>query len=333
MIHNKIRTHKLVTEYVKKNNLDFTAKEIIHNIGLYGVLIDEVKVTNRLEWSLNESTVEILNWPSRKTGNFKKVRILEDLQDYLVLFKPVDVVVEAGAGHLKNNLINWLESNYSSLKEAKYIDTKTNFYLVNRLDKDTQGILLIAKNLDTQNFFQDQFRNRTVVKRYLAVVDNFVDRLWITTHYQSRSHLNPLKQKFFWNQKDALDFNKNSREALTEIRPLAYLNNNKQTLIEVTLKTGRMHQIRVLCENLGFPILNDKIYNVTIAPPKAALEMTQNLNHEIVSLNKSQTQLIVQKIFLDDNYLISNYLEITEPANLQKKYYQLFNPDKLLKLS
>ncbi|MFM5957723.1 MAG: pseudouridine synthase, partial [Dolichospermum sp.] len=123
---------------------------------------------------------------------------------------------------------------------------------------------MIAKNLQIQEFFQSQFKNREVTKKYLAIVDNSVDKLWTTTHFQTRSNSNPLKQELFCKQ--------NSEESLkiakTKIKPLFYCKEKHQTLIEVQIYTGRMHQIRLICETLGFPLSCDKLYNQIKPLPK-----------------------------------------------------------------
>lgn len=325
----KTRAHKLITNFVKTAGLEYTVKEIMANISDYGVKINNIEIKNRLEWVIETDQIELLNWPIKKAGDFQNIKIIADYKDYLVVYKPINVVVEAGAGHTTDNLISWLTVNYSSLKGSKFTDTKPEFLLANRLDKDTQGIMLIAKNLETQQFFQDQFRNRTVVKKYLAVVDKYVDKLWINTHYQARNSKNPLKQKLFWDQKSAEKFDENYRIALTEIKPLAYLDGKTTTLIEVNLQTGRMHQIRLLCEELGFPVLNDKVYNRKITPTKSVYEMAFTPKEPVIELNAQQASKLIQEAFVDEQYLLSNYLEITEPYNNSKQIYQIFDVKKL----
>jgi|GEM_PF-968026 len=345
----KIRAHKLVSNFIKNAGLDYSSKEIMSNIQNYGVLIDSVEVKNRLLWVLDSSEVALINWPERTTGSFDKVKILADNQDYLVIFKPVNVVVEAGSGHQKNNLIHWLNQNYNQIAGSEFAHKQPDFLLVNRLDKDTQGILLIAKNLENHQFFQNQFRNRSVVKKYLALVDNYVNKLWITTHYQTRNKFNPLKQKLFWNADEAGKFDPNYRLCSTEIRPLAICKKTKQTLIEVNLKTGRMHQIRLVCEELGFPITLEKLYNKKINPPVRVLQMSfdiqpqtnldnqntklkqkPNLKNEIKFINESELNKIKEDIFLDNSYLLSNYLQILEPEIDHPKTFQIRDIDSYL---
>jgi 23S rRNA-/tRNA-specific pseudouridylate synthase len=134
--------------------------------------------------------------------------------------------------------------------------------LVHRLDKDTQGLLLVAKNLESFHKLQDQFRSRNVVKKYLAVVDGIVDQQIHLGNWQARSLSNPIEQKFFWTESDAFGYSKDARHAESIIEPLFVCKESNQSIIQVQIKTGRMHQIRIQCLALGFPLTNDKAYNL-----------------------------------------------------------------------
>jgi 23S rRNA-/tRNA-specific pseudouridylate synthase len=133
--------------------------------------------------------------------------------------------------------------------------------LVHRLDKDTQGLLLVAKNLESFHKLQDQFRSRNVVKKYLAVVDGIVENTIHLENWQARSLSNPIEQKFFWTETDAFGYSKDARHAESIIQPLYVCNESNQSIIQIQIKTGRMHQIRIQCLALGFPLTNDKAYN------------------------------------------------------------------------
>jgi 23S rRNA-/tRNA-specific pseudouridylate synthase len=134
--------------------------------------------------------------------------------------------------------------------------------LVHRLDKDTQGLLLVAKNLDSFHYLQDQFRSRRVVKKYLAVVEGIVNQTIHLENWQARSLSNPIEQKFFWTEVDAFGYSKDARHAESIIQPLFVCKETNQSIIQIQIKTGRMHQIRIQCLALGFPLSNDKSYNL-----------------------------------------------------------------------
>jgi len=127
---------------------------------------------------------------------------------------------------------------------------------VHRLDKDTSGILLVAKNNQALIFFQKQFKERKVVKKYLALLTGHLKENWgrIETLI-GRSPQNRQKQKVY------LPFEPGAtgkRKAITEYRVLKRFDG--LTLIEATPKTGRKHQIRCHLSYLGHPIVGDKMY-------------------------------------------------------------------------
>ncbi len=306
-MNHKIRLHKQITDNLKQlDELDYTNPEIQRNIENYGVYVDGVLVNNRLSWVYLENTLDIHHWPKRQSGNFDEVKILSETEDYLAIYKPMGVVVESGAGHQKDNLLNWLETQY-----------KSSFFLIHRLDKDTQGVMLIAKNEKTLNFYQDQFRNREVVKKYFAVVGKPVDNLWTIENWQSRDRSNPLRQKLFWSETKAMEYDSNSRLAKSVIRPRIICQATGQSLIEVEIKTGRMHQIRLQCEALGFGLVNDRVYNQMIKPTELNQSTTHIIpNYSIINKNLQEFEYIKKVIFGQTEYcLLSNYLKVKTPDN------------------
>jgi len=290
----KIRLHKLVSEKVTEENLEYTRPEIQKNIENYGVLVDETLVKNRLRWSYTFEKIKLDTWPKRQAGNFQDIKILKETQNYLVLFKPFGVVVESGVGHKNDNLLSWLEKELGNVngklriknEESKVTDKfhketqigtgqlkiksdlptdldylKESLSLVHRLDKDTQGLLLVAKNEESLEFFQNQFRSRSVEKRYLAVVSGRLGNKFEVTNWQTRDKKQIIRQKFFESEKEALSYDLKARKAISIFRPIQFSKELNQTLVEVEIKTGRMHQIRLQAEALGFPLVADKVYN------------------------------------------------------------------------
>jgi len=134
---------------------------------------------------------------------------------------------------------------------------------VHRLDKETSGILLIAKNDKALEFFQKQFKERKVKKKYLAlIVGNLKQDRGVIETLIGRSPKNRQKQKVY------LPFEPGAtgkRKAITEYRVLKRFDG--LTLIEATPKTGRKHQIRCHLSYLGHPIVGDKMYGFKNQPP------------------------------------------------------------------
>jgi 23S rRNA pseudouridine1911/1915/1917 synthase len=301
----KTRLHKAVIEYLKdKPELDYTNPEVQRNIESFGVLVDGQLVKNRLQWFFPGQSISIPEWTNREHGNFDEVQILEDTDDYLLLFKPVGIVVQPGAGHQSQNLQKWLENKYNK-----------ELFLVHRLDKDTQGLLLVAKSQSALDFFQNQFRNRSTTKKYLAIVEKVVDNLWIIENWQTRDKTNPTKQKLFWTELEAMAYDPSYRYAHSILKPLFYSKHLDQTLVEIEIKTGRMHQIRLQCEAIGCPLVQEKVYNshrkapdnidtLTVLPVEKAVDL----------LSVDAFGEIKTRVFGETDYcLLSNYLKLQKP--------------------
>lgn len=127
---------------------------------------------------------------------------------------------------------------------------------VHRLDKDTSGVLLTAKNEKILEFLQKQFQNRKVEKKYIAlVVGNLKDREGTIETLLGRSPNDRRKQKVFLPQNPEAE---GKRMALTEYKVLQRFKN--YDLIEAEPLTGRKHQIRAQMAYLGHPIAGDKLY-------------------------------------------------------------------------
>ena len=133
---------------------------------------------------------------------------------------------------------------------------------VHRLDKDTSGILLVAKNDKALEFFQKQFKERRIKKKYLClVVGNLKNKEGEIKTLLGRSPKDRRKQKVFLPQEPGA---LGKREAITKYKVLERFKN--YDLIEVEPKTGRKHQIRAHFSYLGHPIAGDKMYGFKNQP-------------------------------------------------------------------
>ena len=170
-----------------------------------------------------------------KLKKFPSTKIFED-ENLLAIDKPSGLATQGGSG------IDISVDDFVSLKK---------WQLVHRLDKDTSGVLLIAKNNETAEFLTDAFRNKTVKKTYLALVNGLVGKEKGTINI-------PLRKKLLGkNEKVSPDFVE-GKEAITDFKILQKLSD--YTLLELKPLTGRTHQLRVHCKEIGHPILNDVKY-------------------------------------------------------------------------
>ena len=166
----------------------------------------------------------------------------------LVLNKQRGLVVHPGAGNWNGTLLNGLLHYCPSLIKIPRAG------LVHRLDKDTTGLLVIAKTLETHANLVVQLQERKVNRLYTAVA-------W--GKLRSKMEINhPLARDPYNRIKFSVSSSPYAKDSQTDIKPIVYgkIDNNPLTVIECKLRTGRTHQIRVHLEFVNHPIIGDKIY-------------------------------------------------------------------------
>ena len=172
--------------------------------------------------------------------------IFED-EDLIVINKPAGLVVHPGAGHREHTLVNALLHHCPGLSQ---IGGKERPGIVHRLDKETSGCLVVAKNDVTHRALSDQFASRAVDKIYLALVSGKLRKTSGSIDEKIGRH--PVHR-----QKMSVD-SRRGRLAKTEYRVLCA--GEGITLVECRLHSGRTHQIRVHMHHVGHPVIGDKIY-------------------------------------------------------------------------
>ena len=180
------------------------------------------------------------------------IEIVYEDDDLAVINKPQGMVVHAGAGNTSGTLVNAL---LYKLKNLSGINGKLRPGIVHRLDKNTSGLLLVAKNDFAHNSLAKQIAEKSCKRSYIALLEGTLKEQsgTITTHIAREKKHRTLMNVCPDNE---------GKLAITEYKVLKYYNG--YTLVEFNLKTGRTHQIRVHASRvLHRPIVGDKEYNPT----------------------------------------------------------------------
>ncbi len=173
--------------------------------------------------------------------------VLFEDDDLIIINKPTDLTVHPGAGQREHTLVNALLSHCTTLSG---IGGKERPGIVHRLDKETSGCLVVAKNDVAHRELSKQFAARTVEKIYLALVAGKLRKP--TGVIEENIGRHPVQRKRMSVS------SKRGRAAKTEYRVIR--SSDQASLVECRLHSGRTHQIRVHLHHLGHPVLGDKIY-------------------------------------------------------------------------
>ena len=203
----------------------------------------------------------------------QNIKILHEDKDLIVLDKPSGLTVHPGAGHEEQTLVSFLTKKYGkNLSNLSGIDRPG---IVHRLDKDTSGLLIIAKNNKTHQLLKEKFEKREINRLYLAIVWGLLEKN--SGSFTMNIGRNPKNRKKF----SILQIG--GKKAITKYKVKKNFS-NVASLIECKLLTGRTHQIRVHLSSSGNPLIGDKKYGKNKS--KLLKNVDKSLINHIVSFKR-----------------------------------------------
>lgn len=192
--------------------------------------------------------------------------ILYEDQDLIVLNKPAGLVVHPGAGNPQNTLVNALLAHcHDSLSGIGGVKRPG---IVHRIDKETSGVLVIAKNDFTHQKLSEQFSVHSIERVYQAIVYGIPLGSGTVSGNIGRSSSNRQKMAIV---------SSGGKPAVTHYKLIKPLFNGKASFIECRLETGRTHQIRVHMTSLHHPLVGDKTYG---SAPRGTLDILRHFNRQ-----------------------------------------------------
>ncbi len=265
-----------IDKFLKRNFDNLTQSFIEKNLRKKNILLNQhltksnqiIKVDDKItiknfstevyqKFKKNQSTIKI---NKSYITNFKKSILYED-DNFLIIDKWSGIAAQGGS-----NIVISIDTIIKNISE--------NYNLVHRLDKETSGLMIIAKNLKYTRFFGQLFKSQKLKKTYLAICDG----------------MPKLKESYV-----DLNINSNNTEKIintkTFYKVLSY--NDKTSVIKFEPKTGKKHQLRLVAKNLGCPIVGDIKYN-----------LNQNNHRENLKLNAFMLEFNIE----DNEFKITSAL-------------------------
>ena len=221
-----------IQDWIKEGQVEVNGKRVKSN---YKVKLSDAIVVTEAEAVEADIQPENLN-----------LDIYYEDEDVAIVYKPKGMVVHPSAGHYSGTLVNGL---MYQIKDLSGINGEIRPGIVHRIDKDTSGLLMVAKNDVAHRNLVEQLMAKTVTRKYTALVHGHIPHEFGTI--DAPIGRNP-------KDRQAMDVVDNGKEAITHFNVIE--NFNQYTLVECQLETGRTHQIRVHMKYIGYPLVGDPKY-------------------------------------------------------------------------
>ncbi|MCX7928022.1 MAG: RluA family pseudouridine synthase [Candidatus Omnitrophica bacterium] len=255
------RLDKVVSEYAAKLSLGLSRTYIKKIINNKAVKINGKPITCAHRKVLTNEKIEFFI-PEQKSLELQPqeiaISVLYSDNDIVVVDKPAGMVVHPGAGNQNNTLVNALLARFPELSSINPLRPG----IVHRLDKETSGVMVVARNNTAHLKLAKQFSEHTIKRIYLAIVRGIVS-------FDEQLIELPIGRNPYRRKQMAVAFSNKVRQATTYCKVLKRFSDT--TLVELRPFTGRTHQLRVHLAYLGYPILGDPTYGTKSSFTRMAL--------------------------------------------------------------
>ncbi|MDJ1648607.1 RluA family pseudouridine synthase [Mycoplasma phocimorsus] len=257
MLNIKVNYKERIDKYISDNS-NITRNDIKFLIKEGAVEVDGILVRKPNYIPKEGSEIHISRIIDKQVNIIPQkmnIDIIFQNDNYVIINKENNVVVHPSPGHYENTLVNGLM--YYFKNNLSNNNGLLRPGIIHRIDKDTTGLLIVAKNNEAHNLLAQQLKDHTIKRKYVAIVKEWLE--------QNIYHINLPIGRGTNNRQKMVVTNDNSKNAITHIKVLKRFmyKEEKLSLIECELETGRTHQIRVHLEYIKHPIFNDPIYGTS----------------------------------------------------------------------
>ena len=228
-------SRSMVQKLIEQKNIKVNGKETKHSYKLK--LNDEIEITIPQAKEIDLKAQDI------------PLNVIYEDNDIIVINKPKGMVVHPANGNPDGTLVNAVMNLCKDSLSG--IGGEIRPGIVHRLDKDTSGAIIVAKNDKAHIALSEQLKNHEVKKTYIALVRGIIKENEATINMPIARSKKDRKK---------MDVDKDGKEAITHFKVLGRYK-NKYTLLQINLETGRTHQIRVHLSHIGYPIIGDEVYS------------------------------------------------------------------------
>lgn len=238
-----------IDQYLSKiEDLKLSRSKIQKLIETNNILVNGNIIKNNYRLSLNDKiSINIVEEETDIKPQDIPLDIIYEDDEVMVINKPSGLVVHPGNGNKENTLVNALVNHSNKLSK---INGEFRPGIVHRIDKDTSGLLLVAKTDEAHISLSNQLKEKSINRVYIALVKGVINH--------DTGEIDAPIGRDEKDRKKMTVTSKNSKNAVTHFRVLKRFKN--ATLIECKLDTGRTHQIRVHMKYINHPVINDPVY-------------------------------------------------------------------------